>query len=300
MPKSIKPRDELDCRRYLYYDKDTGDMKWKPRRSEHFNKNFAWNQAAYLTSNGEYAVKIRGKQFQAARIAWAFTRGVLPKRPVMTIDGDKANIAAHNLTDVPAALRPLQTRFSNVFVGDKGYDARIFRDGRTAWIRGIKDIKHAALVASSNNNARRYIADRLTYDEKTGVFTWKDLGKRTISRTLCGKQAGRTDKEGNMTIKIEGVSYPARRLAWLMAYGEYPDCTVFVADGDVSNLAADNLTLNQPNTSERATEYVGVRSARSSSTYEARFKRNGKTYYLYGFRTAEEAHKARRKAIALI
>lgn len=64
----------------------------------------------------------------------------------------------------------------------------------------------------------------LYYDKDTGFFIWKkdifNLNKYNIVRQ--GDIAGSINKQGYITISINGKRYSAHRLAWLYTYGHFP------------------------------------------------------------------------------
>lgn len=82
----------------------------------------------------------------------------------------------------------------------------------------------------------------LSYDRKTGAFTWLvDRGRRA----KAGTPAGNVRPTGHVMIGIDGRIYSAARLAWLYVTGEMPPAKLIHRDGNPSNLAFDNLlTVN--------------------------------------------------------
>lgn len=93
------------------------------------------------------------------------------------------------------------------------------------------------------------VAEWLSYDPSTGVFTWlKDPGRRVHA----GDEAG-SYKMTNTTVgarryrylTLQGVSTPAARVAWLLQYGAWPTTPVLFKDENPGNLRFDNLKLAQ-------------------------------------------------------
>jgi len=60
---------------------------------------------------------------------------------------------------------------------------------------------------------------QLEYTPFTGDFTWK-IDKPGVTK---GSIAGCTNREGYITIRINGTSYLAHRLAWFYVYGYMPE-----------------------------------------------------------------------------
>ena len=81
------------------------------------------------------------------------------------------------------------------------------------------------------------VVKELNYNPDTGVITWKKgrKGRR--------KQAGHLHKgHGYYTICIDGKSYVAHRIAWLLHYGEDPgEMVIDHIDRDKTNNKIDNL-----------------------------------------------------------
>ena len=147
------------------------------------------------------------------------------------------------------------------------------------------------------------IKELLEYDPLTGEFTWK------VSRgpKPAGSTAGQRWVD-YIRIKIDGKSYQAHRLAWLIITGCDPlEKVVHHKDADKQNNKADNLELATISengcTTLRGEPKCYQRTGDNRQYFQACYTINGKTITLGTFKTAEEASKvgreARRKARAL-
>ena len=139
------------------------------------------------------------------------------------------------------------------------------------------------------------------YDPDTGIFT------RRISvspNARAGDLAGSYDMKGYLTIRVDGRSYKAHRLAWLYMTGTMPD-----EDIDHKNLKKDdnrfkNLRVasdaeNLWNLRVRPDNQVGMKGAHvhkrkgvPTGLFRARIRTNGRTKHIGYFKTPEEASDA--------
>lgn len=71
---------------------------------------------------------------------------------------------------------------------------------------------------------------RLTYNSDTGDILWKN-----------GVLAGWTNKRGYVIIKLNGETYKAHRIAWVLYYKKQPNGLIDHIDGDKSNNKVLNL-----------------------------------------------------------
>src|SRR6185437_14856888 len=62
------------------------------------------------------------------------------------------------------------------------------------------------------------LKELLDYDPVTGIFVWKS----DRPRVKRGDVAGGPDAWGYVKIGVDGLLFPAHRLAWLWVYGEFP------------------------------------------------------------------------------
>lgn len=140
------------------------------------------------------------------------------------------------------------------------------------------------------------ISNFLDYNSETGQFKWKI---RTSNRVKVGDVAGVTTKNGYISISINGVKEYAHRLAWMVYYGETPDCIDHVngdkTDNRISNLR--NTTKGQNNKNQhvaRSGNSLGVSEYKTKSgvRYRATITEDGLFKHLGSFHSVEDAAKA--------
>lgn len=144
------------------------------------------------------------------------------------------------------------------------------------------------------------LKELLRYNRKTGVFTWKSSRG---SRAPAGSVAGSKHQVGYISICIDGICYPAHRLAWLYVYGP-TNKLVIAKNGDLQDTRLRNLIccsryeLRQKNRAARPNNISGVLGVTSkpNGSYQALIYFNGQRMYLGSFRTKEAAGIAYRQA----
>lgn len=162
-----------------------------------------------------------------------------------------------------------------------------------------------------SNNFRKAITQDdlknfLSYDAKSGIFTWIKSNKYDISP---GDVAGHKAKNGYVICGLLGTTYLAHRLAWLYQYGEWPKFHIDHIDGDRSNNSIANLrectaSQNGQNRNrhtkrqEKKSIYVGVSWDRKTKKWTAQINLNRKNYYLGRFDDESLAREAYLKAKA--
>lgn len=79
------------------------------------------------------------------------------------------------------------------------------------------------------------------YNPSTGSICWRV----TLSNRSPAGSFVRAWDEGHLTVNVEGRSYRASHIAWLILYGSFPDHQVLFRDGNSGNLSASNLYTNK-------------------------------------------------------
>lgn len=83
---------------------------------------------------------------------------------------------------------------------------------------------------------RDRLREVLSYDQRTGVFTWNE----SRGKARAGSEAGKLRDSGRV-IGIDGENHSAARLAWFWVHGEWPSRLLRFKDGNRDNNAIDNL-----------------------------------------------------------
>lgn len=144
----------------------------------------------------------------------------------------------------------------------------------------------------------------LSYDPKTGLFTWI---VRASCRTPAGSVAGSLDSTGYWRIPYEGRNWLAHRFAWLFATGDDPG--VYTIDHVNRNKADNrfkNLRLatphqqsgNQPLKANNTSGFRGVSWNKERKKWRAVLNVKDGSKFLGYFAMKEEAAKAYQKAAA--
>lgn len=140
------------------------------------------------------------------------------------------------------------------------------------------------------------LKELLSYDQETGVFTWKEHKK---FRARAGNIAGTVTPRGYRLINIEGFIVPAHRLAWFYMLGVWPSVDIdhkngFRDDNRWTNLRLLSRAQNMQNLhaphKDNKTGFLGV--VPHKDRFTAYIKCDGKNHYLGVFNTPELAHQA--------
>jgi hypothetical protein len=141
------------------------------------------------------------------------------------------------------------------------------------------------------------LKELLHYDPDTGVFTWQST---TTNRVKSGQVAGTLNDKGYIQIRVEGVIYPAHRLAFLYVDGEFPISEVDHQDRDGLNNRWRNLrqatsSENQKNKtaySNNKSGYKGVSFDNTRGKFVAQIQSDKKHKMLGRFDCPREAAHA--------
>ncbi len=128
------------------------------------------------------------------------------------------------------------------------------------------------------------------YDPATGIFT----NRTDRVRARAGKVAGCRQKNGYLSVGFNKKKYDLHRLAWLYAYGCWPDGMVDHIDGVKHNNALNNL--REATQSENA-QNVAIKSRlqgirRVGNRWKASLMLGKQHVNLGTHATPEQAHEA--------
>jgi hypothetical protein len=134
---------------------------------------------------------------------------------------------------------------------------------------------------------------------------YPDLGMVVWRFNHSGKWAGRAadyicKRSGYKIISIFGKTYRSHRIAWLLAYGEWP---IFIdhingikSDNRLCNLRSVDHKTNMENRRKpiagSASGLLGVSQSSSKKRWRASISVNGRVVYLGTFDAAIDAHNA--------
>lgn len=134
--------------------------------------------------------------------------------------------------------------------------------------------------------------EKLRYDPDTGILLiWARKKWRVV---------GRRAKPGRYRFaRIDGKSYIAHRLIWLLVHGAFPTMEIDHKNCDRSDNRLANLRLatSAQNSANLRTIRNGLKGAyRNGTGWSSRIQVKGQTYHLGTYPTEQEAHEAYVKA----
>ena len=142
----------------------------------------------------------------------------------------------------------------------------------------------------------------LDYDPETGALKWKVFYRRPKDASVLAGVVKKTSQGKHLyrQIAVDGRSYLAHRLVWLIVFGRWPEQLIDHINGDgldnrIANLRECTPSQNMYNMRLRANNtsgFKGVYPTKKSGRFAAQIKRNGKNKYLGTFDSAQEAHTA--------
>jgi hypothetical protein len=120
-------------RRRLQYDPGTGEFIWKPRSGDkQWNTKLAGEVAGFMDGGGYRQIRIDGKHYRAARLAWLYVYGEWPQNEIDHINRVRTDNRLVNLRDVTSSENQNNRSNNNGFpegvhwdTGKAKYDARI-------------------------------------------------------------------------------------------------------------------------------------------------------------------------------
>ena len=138
---------------------------------------------------------------------------------------------------------------------------------------------------------------KLAYAGENGAFVWVvDVGR--WGRIKAGSHAG-SPSHGYITIVLDGVRYPAHRLAWLFTYGSWPTGEIDHINGRRDDNRIENLrdvpkrlnghNRHGPNRDNKSSGLLGV-TRNGKNGWMAQITVDGERRYLGTFKDPEIAH----------
>lgn len=143
------------------------------------------------------------------------------------------------------------------------------------------------------------------YDPETGALTWIERdGNARFNSKLAGRPAFAQMSGGYLTGRINGKNYKAHRIAWAVAYGEWPKGQIDHINGDRSdnclvNLRSVSNSENGKNQKARSTNRSGepcVNWFARDQKWWVKITVDGHQKHIGYFNTIEEAVAARNSA----
>jgi HNH endonuclease len=159
------------------------------------------------------------------------------------------------------------------------------------------------LASSVNlcNSLRERVSSLLDYNPLTGEFHYKVYRAGYGAKARPGAIANSTRSTGYIMITIDGKSYSAAKLAWLLVYGEWPGELDHINrvrnDNRIVNLRKATRQQNSGNHGLSKNSTTGVKGvcfnkrqdARGAPSWQAHITPSGKRIHLGYFWTLEEA-----------
>ncbi len=136
------------------------------------------------------------------------------------------------------------------------------------------------------------------YDPQTGALEWRVASRGVLKRP---RRAGSPNKMGYIVTQVLGRTYLNHRLAWLIAYGEWPENQIDHINGDPADNRLCNLrdvtnTANQENQRHARRDnklgLLGVCWCAYHSKFKASIRVRGKKINIGYYRSPAAAHEA--------
>lgn len=152
-----------------------------------------------------------------------------------------------------------------------------------------------------------YLRQRLRYEPDTGKLYWLSCPHRSAAwnARYAGREAfSSKDRHGYRQTNLDGSVLRAHRVAWVLAYGEWPEADIDHvnhdrADNRLRNLRKATRSENLRNTRlpPRNTSGVcGVSWSKKSAKWRADIHHDGKQRFLGHFDEFDDAVAARKAA----
>jgi hypothetical protein len=152
---------------------------------------------------------------------------------------------------------------------------------------------------TNNEITKELVLDRLDYNPESGLITWKKVVRK---QSTVGRVTGSLDVSGYVQVNIGGGHVmKGHRIAWLFAYGDWPDGHIDHINGDradnrIANLRVVTNAINCQNKRKplpsNKSGYLGVSWSKNVKKWLASCMLNRKQYRAGYFDDPEVAHQA--------
>jgi hypothetical protein len=223
----------------------------------------AGSVAGTVVTRGHCVISLSGKVFRAHNLAWLAITGELPIDIIVHLNGDKSDNRAENLSQYNRS-------------------------------HGSADLAPERIVSCFD------------YNPGTGEFIYKERITRKPSDTafnqkFVGEKAGHVAESGYRFVNVDGKTFRAHRVAWLIMTGSWPSDEIDHkngrrADNRWSNLRIVDRQENCRNISIRSDNksgHNGVSWDSSRGKWRSVIEINGKSKQLGRFDSLESAVMAR-------
>lgn len=102
-------------------------------------------------------------------------------------------------------------------------------------------ISNIKLSRGREEVTQEYLRRIMDYDPETGVFCWRVARKGVRAGAVAGGMRKTSDGLAYWYIRIDGIDYPAHRLAWLYTHGRWPELRLSFRNGRSADCSLNNL-----------------------------------------------------------
>jgi hypothetical protein len=157
-----------EIRTYLRYDPETGDFYWIKKPSRFANDKCIGAIAGAVSATGRRYIELRGKAYQAHRLAWAFAYGSWPEGLLDHKDGDPLNNRLDNLRAASSSQNAWNKRISRA--NTSGYKGVSWHATAQKWRARFWAHKKSISLGLFDTKEQAYTAYRQAIEKHHGEF----------------------------------------------------------------------------------------------------------------------------------
>lgn len=130
-------------------------------------------------------------------------------------------------------------------------------------------LSNLRLASEAEDLTQERVRAIILYDETTGEMRWRVSRKGVSAGAIAASLKNVRSKGAYLYVRIDGVDYPAQRVAWLWMTGRLPTSRIRFKDDNPQNIAFDNLVESgfEHGTRETPTISDDERRVRQAATY---------------------------------